>query len=868
MDCESPGLGPSTETSEFTPTCTLHLAHDHITLSDVDEHEDEDMDPGSIAATRGSEDAASSSQTRDDTHRTATIEEIKIAEEFIRLLKQASLETSGLDANTIHRLHHPIEAPLDIDNPDLLLSIEIFLSVTNASQATYTAVRGAIFHRYPENTILTFDQVKSKIAELSGVVPIIQDMCVNTCLAYTGPFAELDQCPTCGEPRYDTTSNGKKRIARQEFHTIPVGPQLQALWRSREGATAMRHRSRRTHEILERLREHNNQLYEYDDVYHGSAYLKAVLENQIGTDDMVLLMSIDVLDLAPELRYKKKHVLPGGFIPGPHKPKNLDSFLFPGLGHLMALQKDDEHTFRSNPFLAMVTADGPGMAHVNGLVGHHGAQGCRHHKAALLKPVDYEVDGCDHDDVSWRTLTPLSLEQYAENLVYARRKQTVITKPSILSGLSRILLPPTCCALDLMHLASLNIPDLLIPLFRGTLECDKDDDKSEWDWVVLVGEIWQIHGKMVADARPYLPESFDRPPRNPAEKISSGYKAKEFLNYVYGFLPALLRPILPEKYWRNFCKLVLAVRIFHQHKLTSAQLKLAHTTMLEFIEEFELLYYQRLPSRLHFCRPCTHTLGHLGPEVVRLGPLIYYTQWTMERTIGNLGEEIKQPSNPYANLSQLNAVKIMVPHLGVLGEKDNSQDEKTVQLNSGYNLRHPRQKAGQHIRAVGEVNAIRRYMIDHRLLTSMAAKDWDPKLAKWARLGLPNGQIARSVYGEGKRTDENVRMSRNVKYYFQAETGHAQSSALAVIRLYSEPDAIILQRSYNTVWMCHPQGDAALMVVDIENIIAVVGMIPEPFYGGAGAGEQAERSDRFFVVEKTGLEVGLMAGELQSVEND
>ncbi|GBE80227.1 hypothetical protein SCP_0214370 [Sparassis crispa] len=397
MDCESPGLGPSTETSEFTPTCTLHLAHDHITLSDVDEHEDEDMDPGSIAATRGSEDAASSSQTRDDTRsglgpeteleadRTATIEEIKIAEEFIRLLKQASLETSGLDANTIHRLHHPIEAPLDIDDPDLLLSIEIFLSVTNTSQATYTAVRGAILHRYPENTILTFDQVKSKIAELSGVVPIIQDMCVNTCLAYTGPFAELDQCPTCGEPRYDTTSNGKKRIARQEFHTIPVGPQLQALWRSREGATAMRHRSRRTHEILERLREHNNQLYEYDDVYHGSAYLKAVLENQISTDDMVLLMSIDgaqlyeskasdcwiyiwvVLDLAPELRYKKKHVLPGGFIPGPHKPKNLDSFLFPGLGHLMALQiadtlQDQIHLFhprkdRTHPVGSFLRAD-------------------------------------------------------------------------------------------------------------------------------------------------------------------------------------------------------------------------------------------------------------------------------------------------------------------------------------------------------------------------------------------------------------------------------------------------------------------------------------------------------------------------------
>jgi hypothetical protein len=63
-------------------------------------------------------------------------------------------------------------------------------------------------------------------------------------------------------------------------------------------------------------------------------------------------------------------------------------------------------------------------------------------------------------------------------------------------------------------------------------------------------------------------------------------------------------------------------------------------------------------------------LLHMAPEVVRVGPGGYYTQWTMERTIGNLGEEIKQPSNPYANLSQhgihhsqVNALKAMIPAL-------------------------------------------------------------------------------------------------------------------------------------------------------------------------------------------------------------
>jgi hypothetical protein len=44
------------------------------------------------------------------------------------------------------------------------------------------------------------------------------------------------------------------------------------------------------------------------------------------------------MDLSPDEHYKKRHVLSGGFIPGPNKPKIIDLFLFPGLHHLSALQ--------------------------------------------------------------------------------------------------------------------------------------------------------------------------------------------------------------------------------------------------------------------------------------------------------------------------------------------------------------------------------------------------------------------------------------------------------------------------------------------------------------------------------------------------
>jgi hypothetical protein len=69
-------------------------------------------------------------------------------------------------------------------------------------------------------------------------------------------------------------------------------------------------------------------------------------------------------------------------------------------------------------------------------------------------------------------------------------------------------------------------------------------------------------------------------------------------------------------------------------------------------------------------RPSIHTLCHMAPEAIRVGPGACSSQWTVERTIGNLGEEIKQHSNLFANLaqralrrSQTNALKAMVPDL-------------------------------------------------------------------------------------------------------------------------------------------------------------------------------------------------------------
>jgi hypothetical protein len=64
--------------------------------------------------------------------------------------------------------------------------------------------------------------MKRRIAEITGVVPIVDDMCQNSCIAFTGPLAKLNACSECGEPHLDPVT----KKALQHLYTIPPKPQL------------------------------------------------------------------------------------------------------------------------------------------------------------------------------------------------------------------------------------------------------------------------------------------------------------------------------------------------------------------------------------------------------------------------------------------------------------------------------------------------------------------------------------------------------------------------------------------------------------------------------------------------------------------
>ncbi|KAI0245585.1 hypothetical protein BJV78DRAFT_1277405 [Lactifluus subvellereus] len=111
-----------------------------------------------------------------------------------------------------------------------------------------------------------------------------------------------------------------------------------------------------------------------------------------------------------------------------------------------------------------------------------------------------------------------------------------------------------------MHLVALNIPDLLLGLWRGTLDCDSTDHKDSWDWAILRNQgLWKAHGKQL----------------------------------VWGFQIMMQEEIMPsdliDGYW----------------------------LLIEWSTEFEMLYCQRREDRIHMAHPSLHTSCHVTPEALR-----------------------------------------------------------------------------------------------------------------------------------------------------------------------------------------------------------------------------------------------------------
>ncbi|KAF9227472.1 hypothetical protein BS17DRAFT_467106 [Gyrodon lividus] len=317
------------------------------------------------------------------------MDDLRIAMEYISALQNASLNDKdiGLGEASIHRLRNPPTEIPHLDN-NLQTAIKLYLGLPNADR-DYNTTRAIFMESKTITEFPTLFQVKEAINVLTGVEAVVHDMCACSCMAFTGPYVDFNHCTECGESRWDPDilrdTQGAVKTPRRQFSTILLGSQLQAAFRDLVKAKEMRYRQRYTGTILEKLKTNGGQKDVYNDFFDGTDYLEAAMANNITDDDILVMFSINgaqlyrnkasdcwmsiwvIFDHSPDTRYKKEHTLPGIVIPGPNKPKNIDSFLFPGFHHVAMIMKEGLLKYDAaqckwctlNLFIAIGTSDGP-----------------------------------------------------------------------------------------------------------------------------------------------------------------------------------------------------------------------------------------------------------------------------------------------------------------------------------------------------------------------------------------------------------------------------------------------------------------------------------------------------------------------------
>jgi hypothetical protein len=481
---------------------------------------------------------------------------------------------------------------------------------------------------FKSDPLPSWKETRSRVAFLSGLDPVLYDCCPHSCCCYVGPHATLDRCPYCDTPRYKSD----RRPARV-FVYIPLIPRLVALYRQRDFATLMKYRS-----------EHVHSPDINKDILDGSVY-QNLLGKRVVVDgkqmhhtyfsdprDIALGLSTDgfapfnrrkatawpiimfIYNLPPELRFLKEYIFYLGLVPGPNKPKDMDSFLWPTIQELLTLAAGvrafdtlESVIFALHAYLIIVFGDIPAISMIMKMKGHNGFSPCRTCKitGVLMGAKTYYVplDRSKHPDVR---CSPTAIKKYnpfnlplrtqSEMLVQAREVQTASTQAEsdrlsksygikgipILSYLSSLSFPLSF-PYDFMHLLWENVIPNLVGLWTGDFK-GLDQGRESY---LLEKDVWEAIGEASAASAATIPSSFcSCPPNLAGDRSSCTADSWSFWALYLG--PVLLRRKFSKaKYYDHFVDLVKLLHVCLQFELSKDDIQTLRDGFARWVEKYE-----------------------------------------------------------------------------------------------------------------------------------------------------------------------------------------------------------------------------------------------------------------------------------------
>jgi hypothetical protein len=436
--------------------------------------------------------------------------------------------------------------------------------------------------------------------DLSDLQPTIYHCCVNSCVAYTGKYADLNICPFCQEPRF---FDDVKQVPRYKYSYIPLIPQLKAIFTNPTYRDLCTYRGNHVYSpdsitdycdglhyrtILNKNVEIIHEDGQREVLRHKHFSDKRDIALGLFTDGFQLFKKSRVqksatpillinLNLPPTVRTHLDHLICLGLAPGPHAPKDINSFFHPAFIELQDLARGVKTTdtrlheeFLLHAYIVFKCGDLPAVAKFLEQKGHSAVSPCSTCEAtgvrmlaignvAKASTVYYFPLRPPHDHPTPRgpiwepECLPMRTDQRINDQLTeieaaptTALKETLAKKyglngRTLLSRLSSVSVAST--PRDVMHLLFEHMVPMMVSFWKGEYKPWKAKKLDQGQPYVISQAEWKKIGILTIESSFTIPGSFSR-------ALPNIYKEEHlYIAETYAFWMMYLAPIVLKGRW-------------------------------------------------------------------------------------------------------------------------------------------------------------------------------------------------------------------------------------------------------------------------------------------------------------------------------
>jgi hypothetical protein len=495
--------------------------------------------------------------------------------------------------------------------------------ISNMPRAAFNQMRYAFQHKLNIHSLYV---ITHRLAILSGVEPQWFDCCINSCIAYTGQYQDLDKCPDCSEGRLTLPAHGQPR---RMFCYIPLIPRLQTYFANENTLMELqyRHKYKPSNNTISDVfdSEHYQNLcktrvtvdgqelpHKYFSGKHDIAFSTCLdsylLHKRRRGGPSACPILIQIYNLPPEIRTHISRLICVGVIPGPKAPKRLVTFLHPFENECVLLAKgvttfdciEREH-FQLHGYNIFPLGDIIAIEKFLNIKGHNGKTPCRSCEIKAInnsnssdktyyvplthppklrawnpKKLPLRTHGSWAEVTTQISQTKLKKDREAIAMHYGIKGMPALQRVGSIDYARG-------APWDFMHLLLENVVKNLVNLWMGKF---KGLDTGTEDYIIP-DHIWKDIGLETVAAIRNIPSAFVRSLGNIAED-QSNYTAEGWAFWFTFIAPILLQGRFQKsKYYTHFCNLVNIMKTCTKFSISHVEIDDLEEKIIQWVREFE-----------------------------------------------------------------------------------------------------------------------------------------------------------------------------------------------------------------------------------------------------------------------------------------